>query len=192
MNYNLVVYGDEVVNGYGDDGYLGAIRRILRQEPDFHDLNLSLSELGIKGADSGALVDELSDHVKSRFKNDEQNRLIVFMPNRDVDVISVSRSRLNLANIIDRLTVSNLRILVVGPPPRNLDDNLDIQTLSKSLHDVCARRNVQYVDLFTPLEKDSQWIQTMMNSDGAYPDKVGYGLIAWLIMHQGFLRFIKW
>lgn len=190
-NYNLCVLGDELVSGYGDISHLGSIRRILRQESDLKNINLNLNEIGIKGATSTDLSAIYEEQLKLRFNNFEQNRLVIFMPNRDIDSISVSRSRLNLANMLDRVNVENLRIMVVGPTPRNLDDNLEIQDLTRALFDVCSRRNILFVDIFNALENDSQWINSMLSSEGKYPDKIGYALIAWLINKAGFSRFIK-
>lgn len=189
---NLLVLGDEVVNGYGDESHLGSIRRILRASDVAKEINLNLIEVGIKGASSTELSEQSSDIIKTHLPGVDQNRLIIFMPNRDIDSINISRSRLNLANILDRLNVSNLRVMVVGPAPRGLDDNIDIGELTRSLRDVCSRRNVQFVDIFTPLYKDSQWIHSMLSSEGKYTNKVGYGLVAWLIQESGFARFLQY
>ena len=51
--------------------------------------------------------------------------------------------------------------------------------------DVCARRHVPFVDCFEPLLKHEQWASDLATGDGVHPGQAGYGLIAWLVLHQG-------
>ncbi|GHT81375.1 lysophospholipase [Actinomycetota bacterium] len=186
---NLVIIGDQVAQGYGDQAKLGVVGRILKSEAQ--DLNVIDYNLGIYASNSAKISKRLNDDLFDRFDTSNKNRLLIFMPSADIDEFSTSRSRLNLANMIDQTMYPNQRIMVVGPPPRNLDDEIKLDNLSRSLSDVCARRNVRYVDLFHRLKDDAQWINSMLKTDGKYPDQTGYGLLAWLVRDGGFMEFLR-
>ena len=76
--------------------------------------------------------------------------------------------------------------LVVGPAPM-LDPSFDdrLRVVAEAQADVCSRRNVPYVDCFEPLLRHEQWQSDLATGDGVHPGQAGYGLIAWLVLHQG-------
>ncbi|MDR2508951.1 MAG: GDSL-type esterase/lipase family protein [Candidatus Ancillula sp.] len=191
--YNICIVGDECVQGYGDELQLGFIGRILKRVAK--DINVVTYNLGRFGADSTSVSKHLEADVNERLSADTdgevQNRLIIMMPSRDIDQMPTSRSRLNLANILDKNNFPHYRAMVIGPTPRSLDENGRIAELSNACKDVCARRNIPYVDLFSSLVENKQWIHSMLASGAKYPDQVGYGLIAWVVLHSDFERFIK-
>lgn len=191
--YNICIVGDEFVHAYGDELQLGFIGRILKRVAK--DINVITYNAGRFGADSTTISQHLEDDLHGRLvdgnEHEVQNRLIVMMPNRDINSMTTSRSRLNLANILDKTNFPHLKAMVIGPTPSSLDDNARISELSNACKDVCMRRNIPYVDLYTSLAENKQWIQSMLASDARYPDQVGYGLIAWVVMHSDFEHFIK-
>ncbi|MDY5585113.1 MAG: lysophospholipase, partial [Arcanobacterium sp.] len=76
-------------------------------------------------------------------------------------------------------------------PPRNdIAPNI-LQDLSKAYEDVCARRGTPFVETFTPLVKHDQWNTDLAISGGYTPHQAGYGLIAWLVLHQGWQEWIN-
>src|SRR5690625_7503432 len=86
------------------------------------------------------------------------NRLIVALGSADVIAdLSLARSRLNLANILDAAQARRIPTYVVGPPPANTDDAPQIAELSAAFQDVAPRRRVPFVDTFTPLHPHEQW-----------------------------------
>jgi acyl-CoA thioesterase-1 len=75
---------------------------------------------------------------------------------------------------------------VVGPPPGPHERlNASIAELSAAFADVCVRRQVAYVDTFTPLVAHEDWLTDLAAGDGVHPGQAGYGLIAWLVLHGG-------
>ena len=74
---------------------------------------------------------------------------------------------------------------VVGPPPP-LQEPLrgQVATLSAAQADVCDRRDVPFVDTFTPLADHEQWHEDLATGDGLHPGQAGYGLMAWLVLHS--------
>jgi lysophospholipase L1-like esterase len=100
--------------------------------------------------------------------------------------LSTARSRLNLANVLDDAAAYSIPTLVVGPPPM-LDQPFDerLKVVADAQADVCSRRSVPFVDCFEPLLHHEQWQSDLATGDGVHPGQAGYGLIAWLVLHQG-------
>lgn len=69
--------------------------------------------------------------------------------------------------------------------------NARIDGLSQAQADVCSRRGVTYVDCFRPLVAHEQWAADLAAGDGVHPGQVGYGLIAWLVLHAGWNAWLQ-
>ena len=105
--------------------------------------------------------------------------------------VSTARSSLALANIIDAAVMyEKLECLMVGPPPLTVPDPKALAALNNAAREVCRRRNVTYVDTYTPLVKHEQWLTDIALNDGAYPGQAGYGLLAWLVLHRGWNQWL--
>jgi acyl-CoA thioesterase I len=107
--------------------------------------------------------------------------------------VSTARSRLNLANILDEATTSGIAAFVVGlAPSLDAETNERIEALAEAQADVCARRGVTYVDCFRPLVGHDQWLSDLNASpDRVHPGQAGYGLIAWLVLHNGWYDWLR-
>ncbi len=96
-------------------------------------------------------------------------------------------TRLNLANVLDEAIAGGIGCFVVGLTP-SLDPDLNerIAGLVEAQADVCARRGVTYVDCLAPLLAHEQWqAELAASTDGAHPGQAGYGLLAWLVLNNG-------
>ena len=114
------------------------------------------------------------------------------MGTRDLDEsMSLARSRLNLANILDDAFSRSIATFVVGPPPSgNAERNESVGDLSDAFADVCDRRTVPFVDCFAPLQTHDQWHSDLAAGDGVHPGQAGYGLMAWLVLHGGWHQWL--
>ena len=99
--------------------------------------------------------------------------------------LSLARSRLNLANVLDDARSAGIRAFVLGPTPTLRGDDGAIAALSGALAEVCDRRSVRFVELAGTLSVTEEWLADLGTTDGVYPSQVGYGLVAWLVLHQG-------
>ena len=73
----------------------------------------------------------------------------------------------------------------VGPTPSRATEGRSTAALSRAWSDVCERRGIPFVECHEPLAGNSQWLADIDLADGLHPTQVGYGLIAWLVLHHG-------
>ncbi len=189
----VCVVGDDLVAGVGDPRALGWVGRVGARTPRT-EAAVSMFPLGVPGETTADLLSRWRDECARRFEglDGEDCRLVIGLGREDVhQLISLPRSRLNLATILDECAGRPLQALVVGPPP-GPDERLNarIGELSGAFADVCQRRRVTYIDTYTPLIAHEDWLTDLAAGDGRHPGQAGYGLIAWLVLHGGWTRFL--
>ena len=182
----LCVVGDSYVTGYGDAKALGWVGRVAARTPR-DQVDLTVHNLGIRGDSSAGVLARWREETGRRWHDGADNRLVVAVGAHDIGQgISLARSRLNLANVVDDAVASRLRPLVVGPPPwLDPEVNERLEVVVDAQRDVCERRGVIYVDCFTPLRSHENWYADLGVGDGVHPGQAGYGLLAWLVLHGG-------
>ncbi|MBC9821674.1 GDSL-type esterase/lipase family protein [Terrabacter sp. MAHUQ-38] len=183
----MVFVGASMTAGYGDPKGLGWVGRVVArtQHPD---LDLTAYNLGVRGNTSGDVVARWGAECHPRWAGRSERRLVLSVGTNDLlSGMTMARSRLNLANVLDEATNAGIGVFVVGLTP-TLDDDLNrrIEALAEAQADVCARRGITYVDCYRPLATHDQWMADLAASpDRAHPGQAGYGLIAWLVLHNG-------
>ncbi|AZQ78188.1 lysophospholipase [Flaviflexus ciconiae] len=184
-----MVVGDEIVAGRGDARAMGWTGRVFARTDS--PIPLTSMVLPIPGEDSQQLAARWEGEVVPRLSPEADNRLVVGMGSHDIDHgISLVRARLNLANILDQATRHHISAFVVGPPPRPDVPEKQMSELSNAYRDVADRRGVTFVDTYHPLASHDQW-QTDMAQPGSYtPQQAGYGLLAWLVLHNGWHHWL--
>jgi lysophospholipase L1-like esterase len=183
----LVFIGASLTAGYGDPKGLGWVGRVVArtQHPD---LDLTAYNLGVRGNTSGDVVARWGAESHPRWKGRGERRLVVSVGAGDITSgMTMARSRLNLANVLDEATNSGIGVFVVGlTPTLDAEHNRKIEALAEAQADVCARRGITYVDCFRPLVSHDQWMADLAASpDRVHPGQAGYGLVAWLVLHNG-------
>jgi acyl-CoA thioesterase I len=183
----ICVVGEDLVAGVGDPRALGWVGRVAaRTSRDAGPV--TTFALGIPGEASAGLLGRWREETSRRFGDDPStSRLVLGLGAHDLATgISLPRTRLNLANVLDEAQARSLPAFVVGPPPtRDRDLNERVAELSAAFSDVCQRRRVVYVDTFTPLAGHEDWVADLEAGDGVHPGQAGYGLLAWLVLHGG-------
>lgn len=180
----LAVVGDELVAGAGDPKGLGWVGRVTARTPTPDPL--TVLTLAVPGETSTQLGARWDEEVTRRWSPEADNRLVVALGRADVAAgLSLARSRLNLANILDVADQRRIPAFVVGPPPGAAVDNEKLADLSAAFADVATRRRVPYVDTYGPLVAHDQWLGDLAAGDGILPGQAGYGLMAWLVLHTG-------
>lgn len=184
-----MVVGDELVAGRGDARAMGWTGRVLARTDS--PIPLTAMVLPVPGENSKQLSERWESEVMARYSPEADNRLVIGMGSHDLDHgISLIRARLNLANVLDQATRQHMKSFIVGPPPRADVPAKALSELSNAYRDVAERRGVPYVDTYHPLASHDQW-QTDMAQPGAYtPQQAGYGLLAWLVLHNGWHHWL--
>jgi lysophospholipase L1-like esterase len=187
----ICVVGDSLVTGYGDPKALGWLGRVVARTPQ-DELDLTVHNLGVRGDSSAGVLERWREETRRRLFEGVDNRLVVAMGANDVGQgISLARTRLNLANVVDDAVADGLQPFVVGPAPwLDPSDNERLRAVVDAERDVCARRGVPFVDCFTPLLSHEQWFADLAAGDGIHPGQAGYGLLAWLVLHCGWPQWL--
>lgn len=188
----ICVVGDELVAGVGDPKALGWVGRVTARtalEPP-----PVVMTLAVPGETTAGLAARWEDEVMRRLEPDPApgaNHLVIALGRADIDAgISLARSRLNLANVLDTAESRRLTTFVVGPPPGAHEDPERQAELSAAFADVTTRRRVPYVETYAPLARHEQWLADLAGGDGNVPGQAGYGLMAWLVLHSGWQRWL--
>jgi acyl-CoA thioesterase-1 len=184
----ICVVGDELVAGLGDARGMGWVGRVAARTPS--ETPLAFFTLAVPGETSTSLSGRWETECNRRFGSGE-NRLVVAPGSADLQhQVSLARSRLNLANVLDDAANRQIPTFVVGPPPRADVSESALGDLSGAFADVCHRRRVTYVETFEPLRTHEQWLSDTSAGDGTHPQQAGYGLLAWLVLHNGWHEWL--
>ncbi|HEY3438421.1 MAG TPA: GDSL-type esterase/lipase family protein [Actinotalea sp.] len=188
----ICVIGDELVAGAGDPKALGWVGRVVARTP--LEPSPIVMTLAVPHETTGALSARWDAETALRFgppPPQGTHHLVVALGRADLDAgVSLARSRLNLANILDVAESRRLSCFVVGPPPGGTAPAERQAELSAAFGDVALRRRVPYVETYGPLARHEQWLADLSTGDGETPGQAGYGLMAWLVLHTGWHRWL--
>ena len=188
----ICVVGDELVAGAGDPRALGWVGRVTARTP--LDPQPLVVTLAVPAETTSELATRWEAETALRFGPPPatgKHHLVVALGRADLTRdVTLARSRLNLANILDAADRRQLSAFVVGPPPLARAEPERQSELSAAFADVAQRRRVPYVETYAPLARHEQWLADLASGDGNLPGQAGYGLIAWLVLHSGWPRWL--
>lgn len=187
----VVVLGGTLAVGVGDPKAQGWVTRVMGRT-HAEDLRLTAYNLAVVGDTATDVLERLTVEAKPRWAAHSERRLVVSIGLEDARAgVSIARHRLGLANILDTAQTSGASSFVVGPAPTG-DPQFDdvLATYAAAQADVCARRAVPFVDCLAPLRSYDQWL-TDLEASGGLPGQAGYGLIAWLVLNNGWRSFMR-
>ena len=189
----LVFLGASMVAGVGDPKGQGWVSRVVgrTQHPD---LELTAYNLGVRGDTTADVLNRWRTECPPRWAGRSEKRLVISVGVDDAATgVTLARHRLNLANILDDAASAGIGTFVVSPPPSDDQDlNAKLEVLVEAQADVCSRRGVPFVDCYRPLLGHEQWRSDLAASSVAHhPGQAGYGLIAWLVLHNGWYDWLQ-
>ncbi len=189
----LIFIGASLVAGVGDPKGQGWVSRVVgrTQHPD---VDITAYNLGVRGDTSADVLNRWRTECPPRWAGRSEKRLVVSVGGNDAAKgMTLARHRLNLANILDDAASAGIGTFVVSPPPSSDPDlNHKLEVLVEAQADVCSRRGVPFVDCFRPLMGHEQWQSDLAASKVAgHPGQAGYGLIAWLVLHNGWYDWLQ-
>ena len=143
-NIRVVIIGDDLVGAGGDPKGLGWVGRVIAKTQSEYP-RVDFYPLATPEISTAGMSEQWLEEASKRFAADTDNRLIICLNPNDINAgISMSRSRLNLANILDTATSKGVQCFVISPiPSRNPQLNYDIEHLSAGFEDVASRRSLR-------------------------------------------------
>ncbi|MGL5865298.1 MAG: GDSL-type esterase/lipase family protein [Dermatophilaceae bacterium] len=189
----VVYLGDSLVVGVGDPKGQGWVTRVVGRT-HHPEVEITPYNLGVRGDTSADVLARWSLEVPRRWAGRSERRLVISVGANDVGHgVSLARHRLNLANLLDDAASQGVGTFVVSPPPTDdAELNDRIETLVDAQADVCGRRDVPFVDCYRPLAAHEQWRTDLAASRVPHhPGQAGYGLIAWLVLHNGWAEWLQ-
>lgn len=186
----VVVLGGALATGIGDPKAQGWVTRVMGRTRA-EDLRLTAYNLAVVGDTSVQVLQRSSTEAADRWNGHDERKLVVSVGLEDArSGVSIARHRLNLANALDAALTSGIAAFVVGPAPTGDPDFDDVlERYAEAQADVCSRRNVGFVDCLSPLRNYEHWLTDLATGDGL-PGQAGYGLIAWLVLNNGWRDFM--
>jgi hypothetical protein len=186
----VVILGDELLTGAGDPKGIGWLGRVQARLPG--GKNVAVFALPMIGETTSDLLGRWRTEAAIRFSKDSENFLVLAPGSTDVrSGITISRSRLNLASLLDDAVREGIKVLVVGPTPTGVPEfDSEVKHLSEGFSDVVKRRQLTYVDCFSPLVEHEGWLSEITQSHRRLPGQIGYGLIAWLVLNRGWFEWL--
>ena len=189
-SYRVVILGDELLTGAGDPKGLGWLGRVQARLPKGDDV--AFFPLAKVGETTAELFERWRTEAMVRFSPDTENFLVVAPGSQDIQAgITISRSRLNLASLLDDAIREGVKVFVVGPAPTGVAEyDSEVAHLSEGFEDVVKRRGLIYVNCFAPLSDHDGWMSELKSHPRRLPGQVGYGLIAWLVLNRGWFEWL--
>jgi hypothetical protein len=187
----VVFLGDGLVSANGDPKAMGWVGRVIAKTPT-NKRRIDFFALPAPDETTNMLAERWVTEVQRRFSTETDNYLVLGLSNADPAAgISISRSRLNIATILDEAKRAGIQCFLVGPTPsRNPEVNSEIEHLASGFEDVANRRGVPFVDCFRPLVEHEGWNEEIANSEFGLPGQVGHGLIAWMVLNRGWFDYL--
>ena len=189
----IVFVGDSLVAGLGDPKGQGWVSRVVGRTHSA-DLEVTAYNLGVRGDTTADVLARWKSECAPRWDGRAEKRLVTSVGGNDAaSGVTLARHRLNLANILDDATSAGIGTFVASPTPTDDEEmNAKLDVLVEAQADVCARRAVPFVDCFRPLLGHEQWQSDLAASRVAHhPGQAGYGLIAWLVLHNGWYDWLQ-
>ena len=187
----------ELLHMSGTDFYyrpqIDLAERLARVAPGPTPKKVFFTNSGAEAIEGALKLARWHTECPPRWKSRSERRLVISYGANDIAAgVTLARHRLNLANILDEAATTGVGSFVVGPTPTlDAEANGRLEVLADAQADVCARRSVPYVDCFHPLRDHDQWQSDLAAGDGVHPGQAGYGLIAWLVLHNGWADWLQ-
>lgn len=192
--YAVVVFGDSITFGRGDNknrGWCGRIRRNFEQR-DYYNV---LYNLGIPGENSTGLLKRMRVECESRLekKHEGDKTAIVvaigindsrYLGSLDKPETTANQFRENIAEIIKIAKEYGDRVVYVGLIPVDEEITADyegtqffndrIKEFNSIIRENCRQEKLQYIDVFNVLSQEN--LKETLD-DGLHPNHQGYEIL---------------
>ncbi|NEE02543.1 GDSL-type esterase/lipase family protein [Phytoactinopolyspora halotolerans] len=184
----VCVFGDSLVAGFGDPKALGWVGRVAARTPPSTGLELTTYQLGVRRQTTEEVVLRIPMECAPRFAHGDEHRIVVATGVNDAN-LGVDPAR-SAAALQFGLASMDVPALVIGPPPLgDAELRARIHDLDAAFAALCQSRDVPYISTYHPLAEHHAWDEARAE-DGIHPNQAGYGLLAYVILHEGWYRWL--
>ncbi len=192
QDIRICFVGDSLVNGTGDETALGWSGRLCaaanrRQQVTYYNL-------GIRRETSTDIRQRWQRECALRLPAGCDGRVVISCGVNDTVLeagfprVDLEQSRINIRAILD--AAGDRKMLLVGPPPvDDLEQNRRIVDLSRTFARETKRLGIGYIELFSTLAADSDYLRELSENDGAHPRATGYAKIAQIVASSKYWWF---
>lgn len=194
---NILVFGASITYGrwdHGGAGWVGRLRRHIDNINEERDMDHVVYNLGISGSDSNGILKRFKTEAEPRCWKEDKNVIIFSFGNNDSIINSDGSHRVepktyrkNLIQLISQAKKLSKEIIFIGLTPlieekvspmpwspKESYSNKNINKYDEILRNVCRKEKVQYLDLFSNLEK-KEFLKHV--DDGIHPNSKGHEII---------------
>jgi len=191
MNQDIRIcfVGDSFVNGTGDAMALGWAGRLC-VEANTYGSQVTCYNLGIRRNTSRDILARWELECRLRLPESCDGRVVISCGVNDTVLengairVSFTESCNNVRDILG--AAKNYKVLMVGPPPVNDDDqDQRINALSSAYAAIAAELEVPFIDLFSALALDESYSAEISGNDSFHPGSEGYIKMANIIASSG-------
>lgn len=182
--------GDSLVNGAGDSTALGWAGRLCAAA-NANNEPVTYYNLGVRGNTSRDVMARWKNECALRLPDTCDGRVVLSCGVNDTVIVNGSlrvsheESCANIREIL--LGAQTYKTLMVGPPPVEYSEqNERIKALSHAYAHEASLLNVPYIDLFSSLVANKEYMHDVSNNENCYPKgfhptSLGYSLITNLV-----------
>jgi lysophospholipase L1-like esterase len=199
MNANdirICFIGDSYVQGTGDPECLGWVGRLCASARHAGH-NITAYNLGVRRETSRDIAHRWLSECERRLPATTDNYVVFSFGANDVTIedgaprVAEHETLASLRAILETAK-AHYRALLVGPPATSeTPHNARLGRLSGHMKDAAEQMGVPYLDLFSLLVNDVQWMEEVRSNDGAHPKAPGYEHIANIVAASGVWWFGK-
>jgi lysophospholipase L1-like esterase len=181
--------GDSFVNGTGDESYLGWAGRLCNAA-NTNDRSLTYYNLGIRRNTSSDILKRWEQECEQRLPDSSDARFVLSCGANDMVIVSgqprvsIEESLNNITAILQKATAKYKTILVGPAPVGDGDLNIRLKSLSAAYQQTAASLGIPYIEVFSKLITNQQYLQESSSNDGYHPKSDGYAAIAHIIVND--------
>ncbi len=187
--------GDSLVNGTNDPRCLGWAGRAASAAMEA-GISLTYYNLGVRGDTSRKINARIGRELAARLVPGVPGRVVLSFGAADA-FVEKTGPRLTVEESVDFLwrivseTARKWPVIMAGPPPSaDPARNAGIALLAGAFEDACEAMGAPYLDFFTPLAANQDYMDEIARGDGIHPGAIGYDIMAELFM--GWQAWMDW